>query len=76
VRADVTYRQPARVQGEDFWSNPTNRRWRLPTICGSKLPSRSRGASIAIFPWSVISVFGVVPFLVLPAPPDGSQCGS
>ena len=33
-----------------FSSNPTNRRWRLLTIFGSKLPSRSRGASIWTLP--------------------------
>ena len=67
---------PREYKARIFWSNPTNRRWRLPTICGSKLPSRSRGASIGTFPWSVISVFDVVPLRWLAAPPGGSQCGS
>ena len=53
-------------------SNPTNRRWRFLTIFGSKLPSRSRGASIPTCPCSLISVFGVVPLRVFPAPPGGS----
>jgi len=39
---------------------------------GAKLPSRSRGASIATFPCSVINVFGDVPLRVFPAPPSGS----
>jgi hypothetical protein len=57
-------------------SNPWKRRWRLRTIFGWKLPSLSRGASIATCPCSVINIFGLVPFLVLPAPPGGSWWGS
>jgi hypothetical protein len=38
---------PREYRARIFSSNPTNRRWRLWTIFGSKLPSRSRGVRIA-----------------------------
>ena len=64
---------PRAVQGEDLVVKPlTKRRWRFLTICGEKLPSRSRGASIGTFPCSQINVFGVVPLRWLAAPPGGS----
>ena len=53
-------------------SNPSKRRWRLRTICGSKLPSRSRGVVDPTGPCSVSSVFGVDPLRVLPVPPGGA----
>src|SRR5579862_8421206 len=68
--------RPREYNARILSSKPTNRRWRFLTILGSKLPSRSRGASSATLPCSVISVFGVVPFLVFPVPPGGSWCGS
>ena len=57
---------PRQYSARILSSNPANRRWRLLTIFGSKLPSRSRGASISTFPCSVISVFGVVPLRWVP----------
>ena len=59
-----------------FSSKPAKRRWRFLTICGSKLPWRSRGASILTGPCSVSKVFGVIPLRALPAPPGGACPGS
>ena len=57
----------------DIYRNvPSKRRWRLRTILGSNVPSRSRGASIATCPCSPTSVLGLVPLRVFPAPPGGS----
>ncbi len=47
-------------------SNPVHRVWCLGTICGSKLPSRSRGISMGSSPNSPLSVFLLLPFRVLP----------
>src|SRR6266545_7322493 len=55
-----------------FSSKPAKRRSPFLTTSGSKLPLRSRGASMRTGPWSVCSVLGVVPLRVLPAPPGGS----
>jgi hypothetical protein len=44
----------------------------LRTIFGEKLPSRSRGVSIATWPCSVINRFDVGPLRVFPVPPGGS----
>ncbi len=60
-RLDIVRGEPAAVEREDLLVDPTNRRWRFLTIFGSKLPSRSRGASSWTFPCSVIIVLGVVP---------------
>jgi hypothetical protein len=57
-------------------SKPSNRRCRFLTIRGSNVPFLSRGVSILTSPCSVISVLGVDPLRVLPAPPGGSWCGS
>ncbi len=72
VRVDVAHRQFAAVEREDLLVDPTNRRWRLRMIFGSKLPSRSRGASIWTVPCSQVSVFGEVPLRWFPAPLGGS----
>jgi hypothetical protein len=53
-------------------SNPWKRRWPSRTIFGSKLLLRSRDVLIATGPYSVASVFGVVPLRALPVPPGGS----
>src|SRR3954465_1138490 len=52
-------------------SKPAKRRLPFGTICGAKLPSRSRGASIRTWPCWVASVFGVIALRVFPAPPGG-----
>jgi hypothetical protein len=57
-------------------SKPSKRRCRFLTICGSKLPFRSRGVLISTGPCSLASVLGVEPLRVLPAPPGGSWCGA
>ena len=49
---------PREYKARILSSNPWKRRWRLRTIFGRKLPSRSRGASISTFPCSQVSVFG------------------
>ena len=47
---------------DSTWSsNPDSRLACFGTITGSKLPSRSRGASIVTGPTSVCSVFELVP---------------
>ena len=59
MRLDIPHREPAAVQRQDLLVKPDwNRRWRLRTILGSKLPCRSRGAWIATLPCSQINVFG------------------
>src|SRR5512133_3438233 len=55
-------------------SSPAKRVWRLPTSCGSKLASRSRGVEICTAPKSVASVFEVPPLRTFPeagTPPGG-----
>ncbi len=47
-------------------SKPSHRVWCFFTICGSKLPLRSRGVSISNSPKSPFSVLEVVPFLEFP----------
>ncbi len=77
VSFDIPSREPTAVEGEDLLIEPLEpRRWRLRTICGSKLPLRSLGVSICTGPCSVRSVFGVVPLRALSMPPGGSRCGS
>jgi hypothetical protein len=53
-------------------SKASKRRWWRLTICGSKLPARSRGASIRTEPCWLWSVFGLVPLRWLPTPPGGA----
>ncbi len=72
VRLDVARREPARVEGEDLVVKALKAARPLRTICGSKLPLRSRGVLIATSPCSVTSVFGVVPLRVFPVPPSDS----
>ncbi len=57
-------------------SKASKRRWSFLTIWGSKVPRRSRGASILTGPCSVCKVLGVVPLRALPAPPGGAWPGS
>jgi hypothetical protein len=54
-------------------SKPSKRRWCFGTICGSKLPALSRGASILTEPCWVWTVFAVVPLRTLPVPPGGAS---
>jgi hypothetical protein len=68
--------RPREYSARIFSSKPSKRRWPFPTICGSKLPLRSRGALIATGPCSVASVLGVVPLRALSVPPGGSRWGS
>jgi len=49
-----------------FWSKPVKRRSCLPMICGSKLPSRSRGTSMRTGPSSVITILALAPVAVVP----------
>ena len=49
-------------------SNPSKRVWRFFTICGSKLPLRSRGTSIVTSPFFPLSVFSVLPLRAFPLP--------
>ena len=67
---------PRLVQREDLVVKPLKAPLALSDDLRSKLPSRSRGASIPTWPCSVISVLGLVPLRVFPAPPGGSACGS
>jgi hypothetical protein len=41
-------------------STPSSRRWFLRTVCGSRLPSQSRGTTSSTGPISVITVFECV----------------
>lgn len=57
---------PRAVSDNTIASIPSSRRCRLRTICGSKLPSRSRGTSISTGPTSVSTVLIRVPLRELP----------
>jgi hypothetical protein len=54
--------------------NPFSRVWPLRTICGSKLPLRSRGTARSTAPTSVSTVFPVVPLRLLPDPRPAGSC--
>jgi hypothetical protein len=47
-------------------STPVSRRWRFLTICGSKVPSRSRGTASSTGPTSVSTVLPRIPLRELP----------
>ena len=51
--------------------NPSSRVWPLRTICGSKLPLRSRGTARSTAPMSVSTVLPVVPLRLFPLPAPG-----
>jgi len=55
---------------------PLSRVWPLRTICGSKLPARSRGTARSTAPISVSTVFPVLPLRLLPDPRPAGSCFS
>lgn len=63
---------PRAYSAMTFSSKPTRRVWRLATICGSKVPLRSRGERIRTAPWSVSTVLGGRPLRAFPVPPGGA----
>jgi hypothetical protein len=56
--------------------NPSNRDWPLRTICGAKLPVRSRGTCRSMLPTSVSSRLPVLPLRLLPEPRPAGSCFS
>ena len=54
--------------------NPSRRVWPLRTICGSKLPLRSRGTARSTASTSVSTVLPVVPLRPLPEPRPAGSC--
>jgi hypothetical protein len=64
---------PRAVSDNTMSSTPVRRRWRLRTMAGAKLPSRSRGTSMSTGPISVTTVLVRVPLRELaPLRPIGS----
>ena len=53
---------------------PSSRVWPLRTICGSKVPFRSRGTARSTAPTSVSTVLPVVPLRLLPLPRPAGSC--
>ena len=69
--------RPLAYSDRTISSTPVSRRCRFLTICGSKVPSRSRGTSISTWPvLSVSTVFGRVPLRTLPDPVGRRPCFS
>ena len=68
--------RPLAVNEMTIESTPSKRRWRLRTVCGSKLLSRSRGTSISTGPISVSTVFDRVPLRELPWLRPAAACFS
>jgi hypothetical protein len=58
--------KPRAVSDSTISSTPFRRRWRLRTMVGAKLPSRSRGTSISTGPISLNTVLVRVPLRELP----------
>ena len=56
--------------------NPSSRVWPLRTICGSKVPLRSRGTARSTAPTSVSTVLPVAPLRLLPLPRPAGSCFS
>ncbi len=57
-------------------SNPVNRLWYFPTICGSNVPFRSLGTSIGTVPNVPLIVFADLPLREFPLPSPATSCFS